>query len=1646
MPETESNATESRLSAFVQGCSQLQEIYAVPPLTYTNIMGEWWQRINDLIYTLGLTETESKVVNIAWTVPVPGRKRSPFYEEEIGTKKPDGTAVAENSRVSHVGRTGTGQIKAHKHGLLQSIDLLFQRNIDTWGSLYEYFYNQLHSGTQPADLTEMIFGKPGLTDSQIQDIFNRACRNLTGDNQGLANSLMHFIEDVIGSNLYDFLDPNKKDPNNATEPNGLDELLFGTDANGNPLSIKDIGKKWKEMEKDGTSHDGLVGRSNEIVDGIGMDLIEWLNDKSFKKCNIASTIKECQIYKATKSGNAYTWSKLSETKYSYRGKVTADRDILPITVNTIQYQYPSPKDSIITQLSNTTNLNQKLNISTATDGTYANINDVLKGAYTSTAAIALKNEYSSAKVNDIAFVSIRITVNKGLSSEYQCTYFGYYICTTAGSESAAPEWSLLESSYNQAIVGTYEIPQYAHSTPDSGRLCLVDIVTPTVDETDHSPNSLKELLFGGEDICNLWKGISSGSLIKETTTIKDIIGQDLIDILDPNNTQPICGNNVIEGSKPAPHSLKELLFGSMSSEEICGSLKELTGDSFFNEIHNITNYLGDSYKNYYITNNYLSPKTEPVKPADPQENPMLVLQQMSPGQVLFGAKNDQGNQTWNADYIVRTGYICETTKETNSTIAALTDQKRIFDTYQRSAISPVATAYIPNDDETQAIYYSSASLRPFMTIEECKDVFYSTDQSKWPYKGLRSLGEMNANGTLKTISYYIYNSSNDWQCILSNNLSMIDVPYIRNSPHKYLTDNILDKNKFVPSATMSRSTNGSSDALSSYSSDVLIKRWSISSNTTADGDPDSGLWTYMFAADKETVTASWADEGTTYWTVKKGFWICPKSKLAKNTILATGSILSTTSNGKETQSAALTSSKTYTADTTVTGFWYIAKDSKLEVNSFFYNTCHIIIERSTETVNSANHASNPSSYSFADKTYDLYQYWWNTGFISAWWDETQYSSNYYRRSFTYPKRSIFHGTPSIISKLEINSDVYSIGSTIDASCWAYDSARKLILLGENSLRHTSFISNKKYMNYYLETCGNSDTDDDDIIGVVLGGYKDIDTGFLNNISLIRCVANNAPLWLSCNASGYTPTNLIFTINDQTDAIKVRNVNGKYGYYKNNGTIVNRPYANGYFKGDPKTCLPTYDENTHAYLNVPTATVNGTSATWSWPSAEPGYKDTPYSLSRGSFYVGSGSNITHYAFINSTETVYQDTYTTSGPTGRGNINFTISDTGTLANGTLTTYANGTVIKCGRYAYSDPDTVHTKGWNDVTSVTKSVLDILSKHGLIFRRASRVAADTSKSDNSFQHIAPYHTTESFDTWWNGNGSTIAPINSSLQTAILKSIKKAFTFFNTNGSIVAESSVTNEMATIVLKNFLWNKFKLSTLNFDDLLLDDLLKLAHYGGYICASQRDRTSFDDSTTLGYICGYGVINCYKKYNLNHKWFVTKMGSTIQITYKDMFHKLDGLGTATDDPGINYLNSNYPYEGDININIKYNNSTAKTDITITQGSKEEIMSITSGNAVLKNILTNNTSYGYTACSNPLTNFSENVFVDIDASTIYNMETNEKHYVDSKYKYKKIATDCIAEIYRNIGPGRLISNDFTNKLFYTRGDAQMIQKIVG
>lgn len=378
MPEA-SNATKSRLDKFIQGCSQLQEIYAVAPLHYTDIMGEWWQRINDVIYVLGLTEKQNDVVSIAWTVPELGKKRSDFFNEELATKKADGTDVGEGDRVSHVAGDGTGQNKAHKYGLIQSVDKLFQRNINTWGTLYEILYaNSKDSsanpnGTaRPVDLTDLIFGKAGLSADQVNSLLTDASRGLPADSQGLANSMKNVIENIIGTSLYDWLQEHSV--NGADGIGGLEDLLFGT----HDKTI--IEEKINETTDNGSS--SLFDKTNQIVDTIGENLYDWLNDGE-KKCaydysvedgkgpftleemlfgnwssdgttitdgngeqreTSASTPSWCQIVGSLKSGGLLTEiynivNYLGEPYDTYVDKVNKEKDINNSTIPVVSDEY-----------------------------------------------------------------------------------------------------------------------------------------------------------------------------------------------------------------------------------------------------------------------------------------------------------------------------------------------------------------------------------------------------------------------------------------------------------------------------------------------------------------------------------------------------------------------------------------------------------------------------------------------------------------------------------------------------------------------------------------------------------------------------------------------------------------------------------------------------------------------------------------------------------------------------------------------------------------------------------------------------------------------------------------------------------------------------------------------------------------------------------------------------------------------------------------------------------------------------------------------------------------------------------------------------------------------------------------------------------
>ena len=1691
-----SNATESRLSSFIKGCSQLQEIYAVAPLTYTNIMGEWWQRINDIIYTLGLTETESTVVNIAWTVPEIGRKRSPFFVEELSTKKSDGTYVLESSRTSTVAGDGTGQVKAHKYGLIQSVDKLFQRNINTWGDvdgqgLYEYFWNQQHTnGAKPKTLTEMIFGQTGISNSGITSLYNDATRNLTGDNKGLANSLKHIIEDIFGSSCYDWLD----NLSSVEGPDGLQEFFFSdrTDFSnifdrmttggvvtesvklidtigldfynwlnslGEPVSIQqflfgnesDFDSIWDRL-----TTNGLATETVKIVDTIGEDLYNWLNDAG-KLC----AVKDYETYCVMHQYNNRKWNKLSivdvedgdsvSNKLNYLGQINLSASL------------PIPQDDngnpILYDPSNATS-KEELEIALQTN-------------FVTNALSHLSVAQKTRNVNDIYYIVINFIFNEGLSKPQQCARHAYFVCYAKTNNVAS--WGMVAGSYSNAIAGMYDQPAYSTASPANNKLCLVKVTDTilyneqeagNVDER-HGPKSLSELLFGdlldNESICEVFSNLKSGSILGETERLKDVIGEDFIDYLEDNDLRCISENGSQTVSKSGPHNLKDLLFGSMSTEEFCETLKGLSGQSIFSEIKNIITYLGPTYNSYTTTIN--NPSETPVDKEDSTINPLVVLQTISPGQVLFGStpvKDSSGveHATYINDYILKTGYICDTTKEADDTKNSLTDQKRIFNEYQRVGYSPTGTKFQLDANSDNIIYYFKDKNRlfPFMSVRDCKTIVETTSPADyWPNKAMPLQDEVADDGSLRDIGYYIYNSSNDTAWALMDFYK--DVDYDQGSfPGQYPKQDYpalikkLNRNRedLMPTASMTYRIN-SEDAKLTYSKEKFVKSWNLVSNSSV-GNIANKLWTYLFVDNLYTVDNDWVDDiaaANPIWTVKSGFWAFPGSILKAGTVLAAGSIVSEGT----TKTTTVTN---IDADTTLTQFWYIAAGSKIAKSSKFYYDLNVVMEKSAiykghegeSDYIPPNHGADPTSYKFLNKDHDVI-YYRNASMTYEWWTETSYSNNFYRRHFTYPKENFFHVTPQIMRDLEIGVKVYSEGSSVDTACWDYDDSRNLILLGENSVRHTGFLSNKKFLNYYLETCPNSDTDDDDFMGVMIGGYKDPDSGVINNVSIHRCYQDNAPIYLSYNASGYTPDNKFFTLDTQDANIKVRAINGKYGYYINASTEeeVARSY-DGFFKGDPKVAFPdpeTNDDN---------PTYSSSTGEWTFPTMESGYYETRYTLTHGSITL---SNDSRYAFINKTKTIYQDTFIGRGPSTRSSATITInSNTGCEENGTAVVYPTGTPINSGRYSIKDPSQVHIKNWNNVSLIIKAMLDIIKKNGLIFAR-SGLSADAALGASDMQHILPYHlSTTTFADWWDGKNS-IAAISSGIKSQILASIKNIFAAYTTSGALVDWNTDANSdtIALEILKA-VFNKFELSTLNFSSLKLDDIFKLRVCIGRVRAITRDQPDFTTHLIeLGFVTGYGVLNAYSKYNLNSKYIVTKNPNKIKIVYKDIFHQIDGVN-GNNDPGIEYINTRYPYRGDIEITLTYNAQSNKVDIVMNQTDPHQTdingKPITrtktvssSSNAILLNVVKNNTSYGFTADSNPLSNFKENIFVDIDASTIYDLESNQKYYIDSNYHYQQAQTDCITEIYRDFGPGRLISNDISEKLYYTRGDSNILQKLV-
>ena len=219
-----------------------------------------------------------------------------------------------------------------------------------------------------------------------------------------------------------------------------------------------------------------------------------------------------------------------------------------------------------------------------------------------------------------------------------------------------------------------------------------------------------------------------------------------------------------------------------------------------------------------------------------------------------------------------------------------------------------------------------------------------------------------------------------------------------------------------------------------------------------------------------------------------------------------------------------------------------------------------------------------------------------------------------------------------------------------------------------------------------------------------------------------------------------------------------------------------------------------------------------------------------------------------------------------------------------------------------------------------------------------------------------------------------------------------------------------------------IYPKYELSSLTYSQLTVDDLFKMYHAGSRLYAGDPQKDCFvgGNLTTLGFIQGYGYLNAYTKKNLNSKYIVDKTPNKLVIVYKDLFYNV--AGGSTTDSGIQYLKDRHPYRGDITITFEVVDDTV-VNLTVQQGltpattttvyatSDQNRASSTVkhlpnlGDPRLLKMLKESTGYGYTGCSNPLTNFTENVFLDLNTSTVYDLDTNHIWTIDEISNNQKI-----------------------------------------
>lgn len=1396
---------DSRLSTFVKDLKQLQQIYSVKPLEYTDIVGEYWQRINDLIYTLGLTENDSKTAYIGWTVPIIGKQRSSLVSEELGTlntrnntvispaspedktnDKPEGNLVADTGNLKD---NGVRKEKAHKYGLIQSIDTLLQRNIDTWGDLYIYFFNNKKDDTPPRDLAELLFDTLDISE------WNYYYNYLT--KKGVMPELKKII-DTFGNGLYNLYNPDT----NSTDLS-ISGLLFSESSTRDEIieKFENVTRHLPENGKSISFADSIIHLQENTI---GLNLFDWICDvnkpiekilfnsfsidnftNEFNSLTTKGIIPELNKLITTFGVNFYNWLYTNTAHPKSLEELIFGLDF---NDENAQELYDGIKDYLTK------------GIIGALDTLIGAIGEDLIDYFQQENCIWANTSDKIISIQEMLFDSL----------EYDNRTF-----------------KINDIKYNLILNDDY-IPIKVEKNITSDDTVTYDIDTVTY-------NNIEYIV---DDVVKTFSKSYYQFIIPNTD---DNFGTYTVDIEKEDTIKNITINKINITSKDSGNININIDYQYHVDLTWCDYIKGLKSKGIISELYNIVNFLGDTYNTY--VNNIYNP--DPENPYNPDVNPLYVLGKIGIGEVLYGNKNKDNETTYETDYILKTAYICEDEDEVNKVTESLSDQKTIFNSFYRIAYDnrtyinegnskiKYLIPYFGDFDTAITNLYNFKNKNIFF-----KDPYYwttevQTNSNYW--KDTSTNNDTHIASSNAIVIEYINTSINDdySQIVLNDSFnsdkssaSVISQQYTISSPYTtnaigneysdfVVLDNDVEENIIEPNAdtapiltliTKNDNTTYFKYNNTYYENKLFLKKITVNndryifrdSNGNQTKDINKVAYILLYYGDDVSKIA-------TDYTIPHDTYILPFSTIAKKSTIFKNSVVNSEKYNNKTiiNDPIITNKKTI-----------LKKGSILKKDSIIYTGVKIFINDDI-TKNPDIIINNNGNLRFQfDTTWTYFNYIFDL--TSSYLYDKLYTGNLYKKYWVYTQNNSTEAYPDILDNLGITVSNSSQGNIREMNSWALteegtDKNKKYIIkLGMNSLRYTGFLSFKQLKNYYFSSRMVSDTNDDDAIGIILGGYKDSNSYF-NTLALIQSyhytsivIKNNDISWVRLhsnlnNTKNYddfivlTPSiegKLYFSTSGEdadyyvTDGIHRYSIQdnefkiGDNTYYVNNTNIKFRdetiyPLTKTtaivlgdviYYKNGEKLCCGESEYllsgNTYSVTgslnNVDyscTITEDLTTITVGTKIYEPTinnaelftiggksyiiFYNNKYSLNYIEKEISSG---TTYTLKNRTNTLYTYRYRTNGPSNYSDVNKYVTINKQIFD--LTTTVNNGMYDIDKYSNPDITIQDKENWINVSKCLEALLYAIKSNYLIYRRSNN---DYDKQNyNTFDtcsHCIPFH-----------------------------------------------------------------------------------------------------------------------------------------------------------------------------------------------------------------------------------------------------------------------------------------------------------------